>query len=296
MRLLIVANRDKRVVNQAVEQLLPWLEQRAMVVGVQSEAESDLSQTDADLIVVLGGDGTLLAAARSLRGRAVPLMGFNFGRLGFLASFTPEQMLPSLSLMLEGKLPVGSRLMLEVSVLRADSGDLRPPLEALEKRRCLSATALNDAVLTAGPPFSMIELEIAADGQPGVAYSGDGVILSTPSGSTAYNVSAGGPIISPSVQAMCVTPICPHSLAFRPVVVASESVLLISAVRVNPGTTLFCDGQPVGQIGDGDRVVVRRAAHDALVVENPQASEWRSLAEKLHWAISPRYRSSPDHE
>jgi NAD+ kinase len=142
----------------------------------------------------------------------------------------------------------------------------------------------------------MIELEISADtetgAESGVSCIGDGVIVATPSGSTAYNVSAGGPIINPGVDCLCITPICPHSLSFRPVVVASTSTIVLTAVRVNAGTTLFVDGQVSTQLAKGDQVVIRRSPHDALLIENPHAREWRSLAEKLHWAVSPRYNAS----
>jgi NAD+ kinase len=155
--------------------------------------------------------------------------------------------------------------------------------------RVFAATALNDAVVTAGPSFHMIELELDVDGQSGVRYYGDGVIISTPSGSTAYNVSAGGPIVNPDVPALCITPICPHSLSFRPVVISSSSTVVIAAAKVNDGTTLFCDGQASTKLIEGDRVVVRRSANDVLLIDNPVAHQWRSLAEKLHWAMSPAY-------
>ena len=157
------------------------------------------------------------------------------------------------------------------------------------RQRRFVATALNDAVVTAGPPFHMIDLEISADAEAGVKYFGDGVIVSTASGSTAYNMSAGGPIINPDVAAVCITPICPHSLSFRPVVISSKSTILIGAVKVNPGTTLFCDGQASTHFSTGEKVVIRRSDDDALLIENPDARRWRSLAEKLHWAASPKY-------
>jgi NAD+ kinase len=136
----------------------------------------------------------------------------------------------------------------------------------------------------------MIELALSADSESGVRYFGDGVIVATPSGSTAYNVSAGGPIISPNVDALCITPICPHSLSFRPVVISPQSTILITAAKVNEGTTLFCDGQASTHLKTDEKVVIHRSPHDALLIENPHAREWNTLAEKLHWAVSPRYR------
>jgi NAD+ kinase len=276
MRVFIVANPNKA--KDALAELLPWLEKRVEVVGVDTSGTFDLSTTDAQAILVLGGDGTLLSAARRLRGLPVPLMGVNFGRLGFLASFTPAKFREDVELLLAGKLQQSSRLVLEVT---------HEPKDPAQPKR--ETIALNDAVVTAGPPFHMIELELRADGDTGVKYFGDGVIVATPSGSTAYNVSAGGPIISPNVDALCITPICPHSLSFRPVVISSRTTVVVIASKVNEGTTLFCDGQELTKLREGDRILLRRSANDVLLIENPEARQWRSLAEKLHWAASPRY-------
>lgn len=299
VRLFIVANTAKPQVGHALEQLRPWLQSRVELTGIETDKTVDLRDVRADVMLVLGGDGTLLSVARRLAGRQIPLMGVNFGRLGFLASFTPANFRDYLDRHLDGGLPVRPRLMLEASVV-ACGVSLAPgagaPVSAdacdeIAARRRFVATALNDAVVTAGPPFHMIELEIAADSETGVRYFGDGVIVSTASGSTAYNVSAGGPIISPTVEAFCITPICPHSLSFRPVVVSSRSTVAIRGVRVNEGTTLFCDGQASTQLLRGERVVVRRADNDALLIDNPDTRQWTSLAEKLNWAASPKYAS-----
>lgn len=289
MRVFIVANTSKRPVSEALEQWQPWIAERAQIAGLETDGHFNLGRIDADLILVLGGDGTLLSVARRLQGRPIPVMGVNFGRLGFLASFTPEQFQSHFEQHLDRGLPVDSRLMLEASVISSEVTCCpTDPRQVVEHRRFV-ATALNDAVITAGPPFHMVELSISAETDAGVKYFGDGVIVSTASGSTAYNVSAGGPIISPDVEAFCITPICPHSLSFRPVVVSSRATLLINAVKVNDGTTLFCDGQESTRLVSGDMVVVRRSDHRVLLVENPDAREWRSLAEKLNWAVGPRY-------
>jgi NAD+ kinase len=287
-RLFVVANTEKPLVAQALEGLKPWLKGHAELAGVETDRTHDLRDVQANLILVLGGDGTLLSVARRLAGRQIPLMGVNFGRLGFLSSFTPENFREYLARYLSEGLPVKPRQMLEASVVPCGV-DFQGDCIDLPVRRRFVATALNDAVVTAGPPFHMIELEISADHEAGVRYYGDGVIVSTASGSTAYNVSAGGPIISPNVEAFCITPICPHSLSFRPVVVSSYSTIRIGAVRVNDGTTLFCDGQASTKLQAGDRVVIRRSPSDVLLVENPESRQWRSLAEKLNWAVSPKY-------
>lgn len=289
MRLFIIANFEKPQVKPALDAMLPWLRDRVEVMGVDGASAGDLSEVDADVMVVMGGDGTLLSAARRLNGRQVPVLGINFGKLGFLSSFSPEDFRRHFDDLLNNRLPVRPRMMIEASVVPAGVDcHLMDRQEVARKRRFVSP-ALNDAVVTAGPPFHMIELTLSADAETSVRYFGDGVIISTPSGSTAYNVSAGGPILSPGVQGFCITPICPHSLSFRPVVVAAHSTVLISAASVNPGTTLFCDGQASTKIEAGDRVVVHRGPHDVQLVENPDIHGWRTLAEKLHWAIGPRY-------
>ena len=288
-RLFVVANTAKPLVEPALDVLRQWLAGRAELAGVETDRTQDLSRVEADIILILGGDGTLLSVARRLGGRQIPLMGVNFGRLGFLSSFTPENFRDYLQRHLTDPLPIRPRQMLEASVVPC--GVERLPADETELARCRTffATALNDAVVTAGPPFHMVELEISADSETGVRYFGDGVIVSTASGSTAYNVSAGGPILSPNVEAFCITPICPHSLSFRPMVISSRSTVLIVAARVNPGTTLFCDGQASTKLEAGDRVIIRRSPNDVLLIENPEARQWRSLAEKLHWAVSPNY-------
>ena len=296
MRLFIVANVAKPLVRPALDKLLPLLTGRAELVGVDTDDHAPLHSLDADAVIVLGGDGTLLSVARRLAGRPIPLMGVNLGRLGFLASFTPAELDQYLDQFLAAKLPISRRLAIEVSVVPADAPCRFTDNADVAATRRFVASALNDAVVTAGPPFHMIELQLDVDGHQGVRFFADGVIVSTPSGSTAYNISAGGPIISPDAQALCVTPICPHSLSFRPIIIASSSTVLLAAARVNEGTTLFCDGQASTSLLPADKIVIRRSPNDVLLIDNPAASQWRSLAEKLHWAISPAHNgATPSH-
>lgn len=312
MRLLIVANLHKMRVRPAVGELVEWIHSRfghrVAIVGVDpnghpngsrsqragstsTEEHYDLATVDVDLILVLGGDGTLLSVARRLQGRQVPIMGVNYGRLGFLASFRPDEVEKYFEAMIEHRLPVSSRQMLDVSVIAAGvECDLMSNAAVAGCRR-FHVLSLNDAVINAGPPFHMVELALGTDGDFGVKVFGDGMIISTPSGSTAYNVSAGGPILNPPVQGFCLTPIAPHSLSFRPVIVPSETHVMLIANKVNRGTTLVCDGQDCTRLKQGDRVVIRRADKDLLLVENPTSRRWSALAEKLHWASTPKYNN-----
>ncbi len=292
MRLVVITNINKPKVRPAMEEIVPWIKQRADVVAVDDEAAIDLTTVDADAVLVLGGDGTLLATARRLAGRQLPVMGVNFGRLGFLASFAPAELKTHFDAFVAGTLPISSRQTLEVSVVDATMEWKHDDATGLAEKRRWTSTSLNDAVITAGAPFRMIELNLGTDGEAGVRYFGDGVIVATPSGSTAYNVAAGGPIISPGIDCICITPLAPQSLSFRPVIQPASSTIVITAIRVNRGTTLFCDGQASSPLKSGDRVVLRRFPRDLLLVENPAAREWRTLAEKLNWAASPSFNST----
>lgn len=291
MRLLLIANLSKPKVRPAVEELMPWLETRVGHVELDAEKKRDLCvDCDFDAILVLGGDGTLLSTARRLKGRQVPVMGVNFGRLGFLSSFTPAELQPMFDDFVAGKLPISQRTMLDVAVIGKDNADVDPlDCDAVAGASRFTCTALNDCVIAAGPPFRMIEIDLGIDGPTGVRYFGDGVIVATASGSTAYNVSAGGPILWPSVDGICITPLCPHSLSFRPVVVGIHSHIVATMMRVNRGTTLVCDGQDTCNLDAGDRIVICRSAKTLMLVENPHARQIKTLAEKLYWGSTPRY-------
>lgn len=289
MRVVVITNINKPRVRPAVDELVPWIRQRAELVAIEVGEHVDLDKVECDVILVLGGDGTLLSTARRLKGRPIPLMGVNFGRLGFLASFTPEQFKDHFEAMVAGRLPISSRMTLEACVVDGDAKIALTDPAAVAANCKFASRALNDAVISAGAPFRMIELILGTDSDPGVQVDGDGLIISTPSGSTAYNVAAGGPIISPNVECLCITPLSPHSLSFRPVILSEKSKVVVLAKRVNRGTMLSCDGQESINLKPHDKIVVRRSPHDVLLVENPDAREWRTLAEKLHWAVSPRY-------
>lgn len=289
LKVLVVANVAKPRVKPAVDNLVPWLRERVDLVGVDTTKDYDISHLDLDLILAIGGDGTLLSIARRLQGRQVPVMGFNFGRLGFLALFQPEDIRTAIEQAIAKQLPITPRLMIDVSVV-----DKNVPCDVLDTDRIRSCRkwgtiGLNDAVITAGSPFRMIELQVGTDRDEGVRYFGDGMIVSTASGSTAYNISAGGPIISPNVEAMCLTPLCAHSLSFRPIVISSRQTLMLQAGRVNRGTGLVVDGQSSCNLSNGDRVIIRRADQPLMLVDNPHAREWQALGEKLNWASIPNY-------
>lgn len=299
-RVILLANRDKPAVRQALPELRPWLAERATIVAEPDAAvptESwacDLGRfSDVDLAVVLGGDGTLLAQARRLVELEVPILGVNFGKLGFLAEFSLEDLRTHWPAVAGGGCRQSRRVILDVRVLGAGS-EAHPVVD----RERDATLAINDVVITAGPPYRMIELELVIDDGPiptagsgsGAKFSGDGVIVATPTGSTAYNLSAGGPVVSPEVEAFCLTPICPHSLSFRPLVVSGQARVMVRVLEANEGTTLVLDGQEPRPLARGDRVIVRRHARRLHLLHNPSFNYWQMLAGKMHWAARPRSR------
>jgi len=234
---------------------------------------------DCDYAVVLGGDGTIISAARDLSGARVPVIGVNLGKLGFLAEFSVAEFKEQFDDILAGKAPVETRMMLGCRVFRGHQ----------ESRETFHAKAVNDVFITAGPPFRVIELKIAVDGQRVASCVSDGLIVSTPTGSTAYNLSAGGPILDGSMEAMVITPICPHSLSFRPIVIDAASVVEIRCTRINEGTTVSVDGQVSSGLALDDVVRIAREPGGFKVVNNPMRTRWDTLGTKLSWAKRPRY-------
>jgi NAD+ kinase len=238
-----------------------------------------------DFAIVFGGDGSIISTARSVSRVSVPVIGVNVGKLGFLAEFSVGELKDFFPCLTRGTVPIDKRMMLGCRVF---SDGQRP--SQTEKFR---SAAINDIFVTAGPPFRTVELKILVDGQPLAGCVSDGLIISTPTGSTAYNLSAGGPILSPKMEAMVITPICPHSLSFRPIVINADSTIEVFGVRVNEGTTVSIDGQVSLRLSINDVVRVEREPNDFLIVNNPLRSQWDTLATKLSWAEKPKYKEYP---
>lgn len=294
-RVLLLANLEKPAVVEALREFRPWLAERAKIVAeldaCKTSREAVQALPAANLAIVLGGDGTLLAQGRHLMDRHIPMLGVNFGKLGFLAEFSLDDVRKHWDLIVTGRCRKTHRLMLHVIVF--SDGKNSVPADPLDASAAdFDSVALNDAVITAGPPYRMIEMELsmAPSGSSGAAtsFSGDGVIVSTPSGSTAYNLSAGGPIISPGVDAICVTPLSPHTLAFRPLVLSADAILTLHVTKANAGTTLVLDGQESLPIGAGHSVHIRRHARSLILVHNPDLNYLKMLARKMRWAARPR--------
>ncbi len=267
----ILGNPDKDEVPSAMKQLEALVSQRARLAGSGFEFSEDAKK--ADVVVVLGGDGTLISVARAMGTNQIPLVGVNFGKLGFLTPFSLEEFVENFDEVIAADAPTTRRMMLLAKVTKA-SGDF-----------AFESVCLNDCVIHAGPPFRMISLAVELDGRQLTQLDGDGLIVCTPTGSTAHNMSAGGPILMAEVDGMVLTPINPHSLTHRPIVINAEGQLAVEITECNPGTTAIIDGQVPCPLAKGDRVVLRAADLRASIVLNPRSAKWQHLVSKLHWGV-----------
>lgn len=279
-RLVIFGDPARGLVKESIEDFSQFFRDKAAVVAIChiSECTGEILK-DIDFAVVLGGDGTIISAARTLSEARVPVIGVNMGKLGFLAEFSADEFKEWYDDIISGKAPVEKRMILSCRVSDGSQG-------ATPR---FYSKAVNDVYVTAGPPYHVIELNISVDGQHVASCVGDGLIVSTPTGSTAYNLSAGGPILSGAMEAMVITPICPHSLSFRPIVIGASNVVQLSATRVNEGTTVSVDGQVSTGMTLRDVVTVSTERCSFLVVNNPTRTRWDTLATKLGWAKKPKY-------
>jgi NAD+ kinase len=246
--------------------VLPEQAQLSPEVTVASESELGAG---IDLCVCLGGDGTLLHAAALVGDHGVPVLGVNLGTLGFLVPFAPAEARAALERALAGQLELEERIRLTVQLHRADG-------------RVTSRTALNDAVLSQGSMARLVELVATLDGGEVARYKADGLIISTPTGSTAYNLAAGGPILTPTQASLAITPICPHTLTHRPLVVPASSRLAVSLGAGATGVVLTVDGQWGDPLGADDRVEVFQAPRPLRLYRSGKPY-FEILREKLSW-------------
>lgn len=308
-KLVIFGDPKKHGVSEAIEQFVAFAKDKAHILASYSieelkKADVNSSNTKTagapktqkvirtfveaqalkkcDFAIVFGGDGSIISTARIVSKTSVPVIGVNLGKLGFLAEFSVDELKDFFPCLIKGTAEIDKRMMLNCRVYNDSKKKGR------SQRFCSSA--INDIFITAGPSFRTIELKISVDGQPLAGCVSDGLIISTPTGSTAYNLSAGGPILSPNMEAMVITPICPHSLSFRPIVINADSIVEVRGIRVNEGTTVSIDGQVSLRLTIDNVVRVERDNCDFLIVNNPLRSQWDTLAAKLSWAETPKYQ------
>lgn len=278
-KLGIIANTDKENAVEYSSRLKDWLEERGIEVELDEEIALKLGNIQGiekaklsrvvDMIVVFGGDGTLLSAAGAVKGSPVPIVGINLGGFGFMTAINLNEMLSAMDVILKGEYETSRRMMLEASV------------DGVEH------SALNDIVITRGSLSRMVTLETFVDGKYLTTYKADGLIVSTPTGSTAYSLSAGGPIVMPEHYSIIITPICPHTLTNRPIILPPNVSIDIVVVTPEMGISVTLDGQDLFVVKSGDTVKVKKSQFDINIVNSPHHDHWEILRTKLGWGGLP---------
>jgi NAD+ kinase len=267
-------------IKSTLQDVVTWLRSRsievildqasAMLLGEQGGYQKTQLASKADVLLVLGGDGTMLNAARLAGERSIPILGVNMGGLGFLTEVRLENLYPSLERVFANDFVLDDRLMLRTHIHR--HGEM-----------VAQGVVLNDVVISKGTLARMIELKIAIQGRFVTNLRGDGLIISSPTGSTAYSLSAGGPIIDPAVQSLILTPICPHTLTHRPLIVPGNAVIEVTLTSKDDGAMATLDGQVGVAITQEDMVLIQASENRTRLIRFPESNYYDVLREKLKW-------------
>jgi NAD+ kinase len=282
VKIYVLGNAQKAGVVAEVERWLPFLRERAEVVAIDLRQEHDIctsASATADLALVFGGDGAILRAARQMAYRQVPVLGVNLGRLGFLADIHPRDLRDCLDQVFAGHYRVTRHLMFECVI---EDG-----------ARTQTVLGLNEVAVHAMPPLHMITLELAVNDAVVFRFGGDGLIVSTPIGSTAHNLSAGGPILEQELAAFAVTPICPHTLAYRPIVESADRRFAIRLLDNIQKAIVVVDGQASADMTDAHRIIIRRAPVTFGLIKVPGRSFYQTLRDKLRFGTAPNDGGEP---
>lgn len=266
--IVLVGDGKRADVVHGIAQVEPLVRELASDVAVDLDASLDLQRKVPKLVINFGGDGSILHVARRLGGQPTPILGVNFGKFGFLAEFELPDLLVRLKDALSFSLPLRRSLMLAVEVRRADT---------VEKH-----IAVNDVVFQRSPDGRMSTVHVTRDGAELATYTGDGLVVSTPLGSTAHNLSAGGPILHPEMDAIVLTPICAHTLSIRPLALPAGGVLKFRLAR-GDSINMTMDGMGARVLSSDDSVEIRRAAHPITLVAHPTRSYFDALRAKFGW-------------
>lgn len=286
MRFGLIANLRRIGAKEAIESMISWAlgsgndlilsdNLRAVVPNFPHFAKEAELRTQSDVIVSMGGDGTLLATSRAVGPSGVPILGVNLGSLGFLTQRTPAQLHASLDAVVKGDYQVEERMLLKVN----SSG----------RYRIACPYALNDVVIDRGPGARLLDINLKVNDEDVVTYKADGLIIATPTGSTAYALAAGGPILNPRTEAMVAAPIAPFSLTTRPMVFSGDDILEVQLMTRNDEAHLTLDGQVGIAIKYGEPIVISRADYKIRMITFKENSYYQFLRTKLHWGVPPNY-------
>ncbi len=270
MRAILLGPGDRSNVLEEAERLRLRIQQQAQIVLADFTGQADLSGVEADVAIVLGGDGSILRAAHQMGRRQLPVIAVNLGRLGFLADLSPDDLIEMLTTHSVADLRVAEHLMFDCRVLEGS-------------KVLAEQVGLNEVAVQTGPPFALMDVDLYVDSELVTTYSCDGLIVATPVGSTAHSLSAGGPILRKDLQAFVISPISPHTLTNRPVVDSADRVYEMVVANARDRAAVVLDGTVLCTVAPGDRVRVRRAEVRFKLVTPPGHSYYRTLREKLGW-------------
>jgi NAD+ kinase len=245
--------------------------QTARLAGLKTVTRPDAAALarEVDLLIVFGGDGTLLHTARDIAGSSTPMLGVNLGGLGFLTAVPSDKLPRALNHIWRGEFKYESRVLIEAA--------------GVCQGQPIHASALNDIVVSRGAVSRLISLDVSVDGELVTRYRGDGLIISSPTGSTAYSLAAGGAVVLPTAEVFALTPICPHALSNRSIILPLNSTLRVKAVTSQPSTILSADGQVVAELDAGDEITIRRSRRAIRLMHLADSSFLEALRRKLHW-------------
>ena len=289
MRLGLIANLKRIGAVKAIESLVEWVNSNGHEIVISDEIKDRLSDQynyvprkqichNIDFLVSMGGDGTLLSTARTVADSGVPILGINLGSLGFLTPLTPQQLIPAMKKIADGDYGIHERMLLKAEI---DNG-ITPE----------TPLALNEVVLHNGSVARILDINLKVNGEDVVTYKADGLIIATATGSTAYNLAVGGPILNPGLEAMIASPISPFSFTTRPMVFLPDDILELQIISDEGREAVFTvDGQVMLNCRSGQKIRISRADHRVKFISFPEESYYKLLKSKLHWGVPPNYNT-----
>ncbi len=275
-KILFLGDKSKKRVRETITELEPLFRKKSHLTIIDISDEDGIEQISADLAFVFGGDGTILSASRKLNDKQIPLIGVHLGKFGFLADLTSHEVDKSLEIIFSGEYVISQRMLLTCKVIR-------------DEQVINETLGLNDAVVSRTSLSRLISIKLYVNKKIVTTYSSDGLIVSTPAGSTAHSLSAGGPIVTPDMEAFIITPICPHTLSNRPLVVSGDSTIELEQISDSRGVGLTVDGQVYFDVMTGDRVVIEKAEKKLQLIDIQARTFYDVLREKLNWRGQPTY-------
>jgi NAD+ kinase len=283
----IIGHLDRPQIEQATGQIIEWCEANSIEIRICKDLATlanreDLAARDdeiwrnRDIIISLGGDGSMLSSARTTGNHGIPILGVNLGSLGFLTEVTQDRIVKSLELLKAGNYKIEERMVLQALIPASPKSEL---------------SALNDVVINHGEASNLVKLDLFSGKEFVCSYNADGIIISTPTGSTAYSLSVGGPIINPLMEAISVSPISPHTLTLRPIIFPADNVITVIAGAGGGRVLVSLDGRVVGELEENQKITIKKADYKIKLVKFDSTSFYEVLRKKLHWGKRPPMNS-----